>query len=551
SLGLRAGAVVAASIPLSLAIVFAVMDMSGIALQRVSLGALIISLGLLVDDAMITVEMMISRLELGYDKLAAATYAYTTTAFPMLTGTLVTIAGFVPVGFARSSAGEYTFSLFAVIATALLVSWFVAVLFAPVLGVLILPDRPKHAAAKAAPPSAPGAPVPEERRTRLIRGIILFCMRRRFLVIGATLLIFAGSVFAMRFVQQQFFPASDRDELMVDLNLPPNASIYAADEASRRLEALLAADPDIVRFSSYVGQGAVRFYLPLNLQLPNDFFAQTVVVTKGLAERERVRERLEQALAESFPGVVGRVYPLELGPPVGWPLQFRLSGPDPQRVRELAFGLADIVAGDGFAANVNFDWGQPARMVRLHVDQDRARQLGISSERLAGTLNTIASGMTITQVRDEIHLVDVVSRARDDERTTLDAVSSLQIPATDGRAVPISAIATPEYAVEQPIVWRRDRLPTITVQADVRGAQAKTVNTRLAPQIAAYADTLPAGYEVAVGGTEEASRRSMRSVVKVLPVMAILMLTLLMIQLHSFNRLFLVLSVAPLGLIGV
>ena len=543
SLGLRAGAVVAASIPLVLAIVFAVMDMTGIALQRVSLGALIIALGLLVDDAMITVEMMISRLEQGFSRTAAATYAYSTTAFPMLTGTLVTIAGFVPVGFARSSAGEYTFSLFAVIATALIVSWVVAVLFAPVLGVLMLPatarkhDRPHGG---------------EGRGTRIARRIVGGCMRYRWVVIVATVLLFAGSIVGMRFVQQQFFPASDRNELMVDLNLPQNASIYAADDASRRLETLLAADPEIARFSSYIGQGAVRFYLPLNLQLPNDFFAQSVVVTKGLAERDRVKARLEQVLAVQFPAAVARVYPLELGPPVGWPLQYRLSGPDIEQTRSLSYRLADIVAADAAVENVNFDWGQPARTVRVEVDQDRARRLGITSERLASTLNAIASGSTITRVRDDIYQIDVVTRARDADRTSLDAISSLQVAAENGKSVPIAAFATPTFALEQPIVWRRDRLPTITVQADVvGGAQAKTVNARLGPRIAAYAETLPAGYTIEIGGIDEASKRSMRSVVAVLPMMALLMLTILMIQLHSFARLFLVLSVAPLGLIGV
>ena len=331
SLGLRAGAVVALAIPLVLATVFVAMEFFGIDLQRISLGALIIALGLLVDDAMITVETMVTRLEHGDDKEHAATFAYTSTAFPMLTGTLVTVAGFVPIGFARSAAGEYTFSIFAVVAIALIASWIVAVVFAPLLGVWILKKPKAVALGRARPDHARVPPLPRAGDA----GALGHDPRHAGL--------FGASLYGMRFVPQQFFPSSDRPELLVDLQLPENASIYATRDASARLDKLLKGDQDVDHWSTYVGQGAVRFYLPLNVQLPNDFFAQAVVVTKGLEQRERVKARLEQALATEFPSVVGRVYPLELGPPVGWPLQYRVSGPEPDQVRAIAFKVA---AGD-------------------------------------------------------------------------------------------------------------------------------------------------------------------------------------------------------------
>ena len=350
SLGVRAGAVVALSIPLVLAVVFVVMSVTGIDLQRISLGALIIALGLLVDDAMITVESMVTRLERGDDKEHAATFAYTSTAFPMLTGTLVTVAGFVPIGFAHSAAGEYTFSIFAVVAIALLASWVVAVVFAPLLGIWVL-KKPKVAHSE-----EPG-PI-----MRAFRRLLVLALRGRWVTLLVTLALCGVSVAGMRFVPQQFFPSSDRPELLVDLQLPENASIYATRDVSARFDALLKGDPDVDHWSTYVGQGAVRFYLPLNVQLPNDFFAQTVVVTKGLAPRERVRAKLEHALANDFPSVVARVYPLELGPPVGWPLQYRVSGPEPAEVRAIAFKVADLLGADPDApTSTTTGWSRPAR----------------------------------------------------------------------------------------------------------------------------------------------------------------------------------------------
>ncbi|MBV9965296.1 MAG: efflux RND transporter permease subunit, partial [Alphaproteobacteria bacterium] len=464
ALGLRAGAVVALSIPLVLAAVFVAMKFAGIDLQRISLGALIIALGLLVDDAMITIEAMVTRLERGDEKEKAATFAYASTALPRLTGTLVTVAGFVPIGFARSAAGEYTFSIFAVVAIALIASWCVAALFAPLLGVYIL-KKPR-----AVHGEEPG-PI-----MRVFRRFLALAMRARWVTIVVTLGLFGAALYGVRFVPQQFFPASDRPELLVDLQLPENASIYATQEVSARLDKLLKGDEDVDHWSTDVGQGAVRFYLPLNVQLPNDFFAQAVVVTKGLEQRERVKAKLEHALATEFPNVVGRVYPLELGPPVGWPIQYRVSGLEPDQVRAIAFNVAQEIGSVPGADNVNYNWMEPARTIRIRVDQDQARLLGLSSQQLALSLNAVVSGVTATEMRSGIYLVDVLVRASADERMSLSTIRMLQVPLPNGRTVPLSQIATVDYGQEYPIVWRRDRQPTVTVEADVApGVQAATV----------------------------------------------------------------------------
>jgi multidrug efflux pump len=542
TLGLRAGAVVALSIPLVLAIVFLGMALGGISLQRVSLGALVIALGLLVDDAMVTIEMMVSRLERGFDRLAAATHAYSTTAFPMLTGTLVTIAGFIPIGFARSNAGEYCFSLFAVIAIALVVSWLVAVQFTPLLGVMILRE----------PPRPRSGPRPPGRGERAFRTVLLLCMRARYATIAVTLALFALAVVGLRFVQQQFFPASDRPELVVDLSLPQNATITATEAAAETLEKLLAGDPTIDRYSVYVGQGAVRFYLPLNVQMAHDYFAQAVIVTTGLAAREAVRSRLEEAMATALPDIAARIYPLELGPPVGWPLQYRVSGADPQKIRDLAYAVADIVGSNPWTRKIGFDWSEPIKAVHVNVDQDKARRLGISSAALAQAIDATTRGLVITQLRDYVYLVDVIARSGGDERASLDTLRTLQLPIPGGRNLPLLDVASLEYTLEQPLIWRRDRLPTITVQADLSpGIEAKTVTAQLAAKIAAFARTLPAGYRIETGGTADASAKALGSVIAVVPIMVVLMATILMTQLQSFQRLFLVVSVAPLGLIGV
>src|SRR5215475_8194410 len=472
SLGVRPGLVIACAIPLTLAVVFSIMQLSGIDMQRISLGALIIALALLVDDAMTTTDAMLTRLAQGDDKVAAATFAFRTYAFAMLAGTLVTIAGFVPVGFAASSAGEYTFSLFAVVAIALIVSWFVAVVFAPLLGVAILK-----------PPATPQTAEPG-RVFRMYRGFLTRAMRGKWLTVALTMALFVASVLALPLIPRQFFPSSDRPELLVDLSLPQNASIHASEAAARRFDAVLEDDADVARWSTYVGRGAIRFYLPLNVQLPNDFFAQSVIVAKDVAARERLRVKLTKILADDFPSAVSRIYPLELGPPVGWPVQYRVRGPEVAQVREIALKLAQIVATNPHAEHVNFDWIEPTRQVRIRVDQDEARLLGLSSQAVAAVLNTVITGTPITQVRDDIYLVDVVVRATDEQRASLATLRTLQVPLPSGRTVALGQFATFEYVQDYPLVWRRDRVPTLTVQADVApGTLPETVTSALSSAV--------------------------------------------------------------------
>jgi len=541
SLGARPGMVVAMAIPLTLAVVFVVMDLVNIDLQRVSLGALIIALGLLVDDAMTTVDAMMRRIAAGDGKEKAATFAYANLAAPMLTGALITIAGFVPIGFAASSAGEYTFSIFAVVAIALIASWFVAVLFAPVIGMAIL-KMPKGGAV-AAPPGA---------TMRAYTGLLQTAIRFRWITIVATLALFGASLWGMRLVDQQFFPASDRTELLVDLTLQQKASTRATGDVVARLDAILAQDPDVERWSAYVGRGALRFYLPLNVQLPNDFFGQHVIVAKDIAARERLQGRLETLLAEQFPEVVARVTPLELGPPVGWPLQWRVVGPDVERLRAAAMKLADVMAADPSVRRVNFDWMEPARQLRIQVDQDQARRLGFSSQGLSNVIGTLTSGATVTQLRDDIYLVNVVARASEADRIALDTLGTLQVPLPNGRTVALSQFATFSYEQEQPQIWRRDRRTTLTVRADVApGVLPETVVAAIQPQIDALSAALPAGYRIEIGGIAEESADSRASVMAVAPLMLFLMFTLLMLQLQSFQRLAMVTLVMPLGLIGV
>ncbi|MNH80200.1 putative efflux pump membrane transporter TtgB [compost metagenome] len=539
SLGVRAGLVVACSIPLVLAMVFVFMEYSGITMQRISLGALIIALGLLVDDAMITVEMMVTRLEMGETKEQAATFAYTSTAFPMLTGTLVTVAGFVPIGLNASSAGEYTYTLFAVIACAMLVSWVVAVLFAPVIGVHILSTKVKPHEGE------PG------RIGKAFNGGLLWCMRNRWWAIGITVLCFVLALFSMRYVQNQFFPSSDRPEILVDLNLPQNASIDETRRAVDRLEATLKDDPDIVRWSTYVGQGAIRFYLPLDQQLQNPFYAQLVIVSKGHT-REAMMQKLRERLRNDFVGIGSYVQALEMGPPVGRPIQYRVSGKDVDQVRRHAIDLATELDKNPHVGEIIYDWNEPGKVLRIDIAQDKARQLGLSSEDVANLMNGIVSGQSVTQVDDDIYLINVVGRAVDSERGTPETLQNLQIVTPSGTSIPLLAFATVRYELEQPLVWRRDRLPTITIKAAIRDEIQPTDLVKiLKPSIDDFAAKLPAGYKVATGGTVEESGKAQGPIAKVVPLMLFLMATFLMIQLHSVQKLFLVASVAPLGLIGV
>lgn len=541
SLGVRAGTVVALAIPLVLTTVFALMNILDIDLQRISLGALIIALALLVDDAMTTVDAMSRRLALGEPKAEAATYAYRTLAFAMLTGTLVTIAGFVPVGFAASSAGEYTFDIFAVVGITLLVSWFVAVVFAPLLGMFLLVP-PKTQTDE----SNPGGLL------RAYRGLLKGAIRLRWLTIAVTIAAFVAALYGLGLVPRQFFPASDRTDLLVDIRLPQNASIHATAREADRLDAILGADPDVAHWSTYVGWGAVRYYLPLNVQLPNPFFTQAVVVAKDVAARERLEVKLAHYLQEEVPQAVTRVSPLELGPPVGWPIQYRVLGDDLERLRDIALEVGQVIADHRGARDVNFDWMEPGRQVRIRIDQDQVRRLGLSSAAVASVLNTHITGTTVTQVRDDIFLIDVVAREREGQRLSFSTLRTLEVPLPDGRTVPLDQVASFDDGQEYPMIWRRDRVPTLTVQADVvPGVLPDSVVADLTPAIDALKARLPAGYWIEVGGTVEESAQSQASVMAVVPLMLLIMITLLVFQLRSFPLLIIVLSVVPLGLIGV
>lgn len=541
SLGLRAGMVVAISIPLVLAITFVVMEYSGISLQRISLGALIIALGLLVDDAMIAVEMMVARLEAGDDLRKAATHVYTSTAFPMLTGTLVTVAGFIPVGLNNSAAGEFTFTLFVVIAVSLIVSWVVAVLFTPLLGVTILPKTMKSHHEK------------KGRFASVFSWLLGLAMRWRWVTIILTVGVFALSIGGMGLVQQQFFPNSDRTELVIDWNLPNNSSIAETNRQMAKFEKeMLADNKDVDHWTTYVGQGAPRFILSFDVQTPDVSFGQTIIVTKGLDVRDKVRAELQDYLTKTFPGTDAFVKLLDIGPPVGKPVQYRISGPDIQKVRDLSQQFAGVMGSHPLLANMVLDWNEPSRVVKVDVLQDKARQLGVSSEDIATALNGIVEGSTATQVRDDIYLVNVIGRARASERDSIQTLENLQLSTSDGKVVPLSAVANFRYELEQPTIWRRDRQPTITIKAAVVGpTQPATIVDQLKPKVEEFQKGLPVGYKVEVGGAVESSAEAQGPIAAVAPLMLFAMATILMIQLQSFSRLFLVFAVAPTALIGV
>ncbi|WP_124311244.1 efflux RND transporter permease subunit [Pseudomonas chlororaphis] len=540
SLGVRAGLVVSISIPFVLALTFIGMELTGIGLQRISLGALIIALGLLVDDAMITVEAMVGKLEEGWSLPRAASFAYESTAFPMLTGTLVMIAGFIPVGFAASSAGEYCYSMFMVVLISLSASWVVAVLFSPLLGTMILP--------KALPHHDHGS----GRFMRAYERALGWVLEHRVITLCAAIMAFVASLGAATNLEQQFFPPSDRPELLVSLTLPQNASLEATERQASKLEKLLKDDPDVERFSTYIGSGAIRFYLPMEVLLQNENITQTVVIAKGVKERDALQARLAEAFKTEFSGLIARATPLELGPPVGWPLKYRVTGPDQAQVRDIASRLASILSANTDTREVHLLSGEPQRSVQVKIDQTQARALGLSSEDVASALATIFSGSAVTTVRDKDRLVDVVVRAQAGERTDLATLANLQIRKDQDHAIPLSQIAELSYGIEDPIIWRRQRLPLITVQGDVReGLEAATVVQALAPVVAEFAAQLPKGYKVDTGGAVEEAAKGSASLLAVLPITALVMCVLLMAQLRSFSRMFLALAMAPFGLIGV
>jgi multidrug efflux pump len=546
SLGWRTGIVVALSVPLVLAIVFAVMYAAGIDLHRITLGALIIALGLLVDDAIIAIEMMVVKMEQGFDRARAATFAWASTAFPMLTGTLVTAAGFLPVGFAKSSAGEYAGGIFWVVGLALLASWVVAVMFTPYLGLKLLPDL-----AKAHARDNPDA-IYDTGIYRALRRAIEFALRWRRAVVALTVLVFVGSIAGFGFVQQQFFPTSTRTELFLEMRLPEGSAIGVADAAAKKAEKLLDGDPDIATYTSYVGQGAPRFWLGLNPVLPNPNFAQIVIVTKDLKARERVKARLDQALADgAVPEARTRVDRFSFGPPVGFPVQFRVVGPDPMKVRAIADEVRTVMATNRKIIDPHLNWGEQVKSIRLEVDQDRARAMGLTPQEVSQNLQTLLSGFTVTQYREGIEHIDVVARAVPEERLDLARLPALTIATRNGVAVPLSQFARLNYEYEEPILWRRNRDTVLTVRGDiVDNVQAPDVTNEVLPKLAAIKDALPYGYRIETGGSIEESVKANTALVAVFPVMAIAMLTLLMVQLQSFSRLALVFVTAPLGLIG-
>ena len=550
SLGLRTGLVVALVIPLVLAMTFAAMYYLGIGLHKISLGALVLGLGLLVDDAIIAVEMMAIKMEQGYDRLKAASFAWTSTAFPMLTGTLITAAGFLPIATAQSGTGEYTRSIFQVVVISLVASWIAAVMFVPYLGDKLLPDLAKLHASKHGDGGAhdPYA-TPFYRR---VRALVEWCVRRRKTVIVLTLGLFVASIVLFRFVPQQFFPASGRLELMVDIKLEEGASLLATEAEVKRLEEMLKAQSGIDNYVAYVGTGSPRFYLPLDQQLPAASFAQFVVLASSIEERERLRSWLIQVMRDEFPTLRSRVSRLENGPPVGYPVQFRVSGEHIDEVRALARQVADKVRENPHVVNVHLDWEEPSKVVILNIDQDRARALGVNTAELSRFLQGSLSGTSVSQYREDNELIEILQRGTPEDRKALSQLPSLAVPTDSGRSVALSQVATLEYGFEEGIIWHRNRLPTVTVRADVYGKeQPASLVTQISPTLDPIRAELPSGYLLEVGGTVEDSARGQRSVNAGIPLFIVVVLTLLMLQLRSFSRSAMVFLTAPLGLIGV
>ncbi|WP_444943547.1 efflux RND transporter permease subunit [Microbulbifer sp. ZKSA006] len=546
SLGSRPGLIVALSIPLVLAMTFALMHYFNIGLHKISLGALVLALGLMVDDAIIAVEMMAIKMEQGLSRLKAAGFAWTSTAFPMLTGTLITAAGFLPIATAQSGTGEYTRSIFQVVTLSLIVSWIAAVVFVPYLGHYLLPNLARH---------GHGGEVEDPYQKpfyQRFRRFITWCLRHRKTVIAATLAIFVGSLALFKLVPQQFFPSSGRLELMVDLKLAEGASLKSTEQQAKRLEALLAQNDQVENYVAYVGTGSPRFYLPLDQQLPAASFAQFVVMTRSVEEREQVRSWLINTMKEEFPTLRSRVSRLENGPPVGYPVQFRLSGEHIREVRGLAREVAERLRSNPQVTNVHLDWEEPSKSINLNIDQDRARAMGVNSATLSQALQSSLTGITVSQYREDNELIDVRVRGNEDDRYALRQLGNLAVQTDSGRSVPLNQIATLEYGFEEGIIWHRDRLPTVTVRADIYGDELPaTVVNAVWPQLQSIRDKLPPGYLLEVGGTVEESARGQKSVNAGMPLFVLVVFTLLMLQLRSMSLSTMVFLTAPLGLIGV
>ncbi|UXB34315.1 efflux RND transporter permease subunit [Stenotrophomonas maltophilia] len=577
SLGLRTGLVVGVTIPLVLAMTFFVMHYFDIGLHKISLGALVLALGLLVDDAIIAVEMMATKMEQGFDRLRAASFAWESTAFPMLTGTLITAAGFLPIATAASSTGEYTRSLFQVVTIALVVSWIAAVLFIPYLGDKMLPDLfnpqpPKPGSLSArwlakrqqwadrypalanliAPPQHGHDHDPYQRPFyRSFRRFLDACLRRRWWVIAATVALFVFSLMMFRFVPQQFFPDSTRPELMVDIELAEGASLRSTQAQAEKLEKLLSSREGIANYVSYVGTGSPRFYLPLDQQLPATNFAQFVVLAKDIKSRESTRDWLLHEVIPKFPDVQMRVTRLENGPPVGYPVQMRISGEHIEKVQAIARQVEAKVRENPHVMNVNLDWSEPSKVVRLVIDQERARALGVSSAQVSQFLASSLAGQSVSVYREGNRQIEMLLRGPADERNQLELLSSLSMPTANGGSITLSQVATMEYGFEDGIIWHRNRLPTVTVRADISdGMQALDVVHQIVPTLDGIRAELPSGYLLETGGTVEDSARGQNSIKAGMPLFLVVVATLLMLQLRSFSRAAMVLVTAPLGIIG-
>lgn len=548
SLGLRTGMVVVISIPVVLAVTALFMDVFGIGLHKVSLGTLVLALGLLVDDAIIAVEMMSVKLEQGWSRARAAAYAYTSTAFPMLTGTLVTVAGFLPIALAKSSTGEYTRSIFQVSAIALITSWFAAVVLIPLLGYRLLPERKRESHL----PHDHEHDIYDTRFYQRLRGWVAWCVDRRYWVLAATVLVFVVSMAGFKLVPQQFFPSSDRTELLVDVRLQEGASFAATLRQVERLEKALDGRPEIDHSVSFVGTGAPRFYLPLDQQLATPNFAQLVITAHSVEDREKLAQWLTPMLRQEFPAIRTRLSRLENGPPVGYPVQFRVSGDKISDVRAVAEKVAAEVRADSRSVNVQFDWDEPSeRSVRFEIDQQKARELGISSSDISDFLAMTLSGYNVTQYRERDKLINVSLRAPRDERVDPARLATLAMPTPNG-PVPLGSLGQVHYDLEYGVIWERDRQPTITVQADVAsGSQGIDVTHAIDKKLDAIRAELPVGYRIEVGGPVEESAKGQSSINAQMPLMAVAVLTLLMVQLQSFARVLMVVLTAPLGLIGV
>jgi len=549
----RPGLVVGITIPLVLGVTFLAMWYWGIGLHKVSLGSLIIALGLLVDDAIIAVEMMVLKLEEGYDKMRAATFAYELTAMPMLTGTLITAAGFLPIGIARSSVGEYAFAIFAVTVIALVLSWLASVYFVPYLGTLLL-KRPAHVVAAGITDDP--HEVFDSPFYKAFRRLVHWCVEHRWATIGATLLTFALGIAGMGVVQQQFFPDSNRPEVLVDLWFPEGTSFAGNEEVTRRVEKRLMELPGVASVSGWVGSGVPRFYLPLDQVFPQSNVSQFIVLAQDLQKRGALLRTLPTVLAQEFPEVRGRVKLLPNGPPVPYPVQFRVVGPDPTVLRAHADEVKAVMREHAKMRGVNDNWNESVKVLRLEVDQDKARALGVSSQSIAQASRVMQSGMTVGQFREDDKLIDIVLRQPEDERRAITDIGNAYLPTASGKSIPLTQIAKPVFAWEPGVMWRENREYAITVQGDVvEGMQGATVTQMLLPGLrkieAAWQQSGQGAYRIVVAGAVAESSKGSSSIAAGVPIMLFITFTLLMLQLHSFSRAVLVFLTGPLGIAGV